>query len=815
MHGTLTQDRRMTGETRHSNLRAGRPALLLIVAATIYLPGLAFSAERVAPAGPGTAATPKGVSAADWSGIRAAYEANRHAAFAVAEGYVARNPGQRWNTRFDGRGFVTSPDGGGWTWGLELVSIGRGDSVRTLHRPTCVDAVGGRVEYEWDDALSEWFINDPRGLEHGFTLRRPPVDHSTPRRSPMDRPALSRSSKDHTASTGAAESELLRLTLAVRGDLRPSASPDGRNVAFVNAAGIAVVNYNGLTVLDANGVALPARFETTPTGLRLRVDDREARYPLTIDPVAQQAYIKASNTDADDSFGYSVAVSGDTIVVGAWLEDSPATGVNGNQFSNSCPESGAAYVFVRSNGIWAQQAYLKPSVTRHFQNFGYDVAIADDTIVVGSPEESSGATGVNGNQSDTSAPAAGAAYVFVRNGETWSQQAYLKAASTNELDRFGFSVAISGDTVLVGVRNEDSNATGVNGNPADNSLTQSGAAYLFVRDAGTWTQQAYLKASNSGGGDEFGYDVAISGDTVVVGAHNERSNATGINGNQNDDSFANAGAAYVFVRNGTTWSQQAYVKASNTNAQDAFAGGVAISGNTLVIGARFEDSNATGVNGNQADNSASGAGAAYVFVRNGTIWSQQAYLKASNTDPNDRFGMSVTTWGDRIAVGAWERSSATGVNGDQLDNSASNAGAVYLFERIGGAWSQQAYIKASNTQTSDLFGYTVGLTNDTLAVGAHGEESSATGVNGNQADNGADNSGAVYLFSIVPCPTLGDVNCDCAVDPLDVEAFVLALVDPAGYAVAYLTCDLLNGDMQPDGSVNGDDVQGFVDLLIP
>jgi hypothetical protein len=127
-------------------------------------------------------------------------------------------------------------------------------------------------------------------------------------------------------------------------------------------------------------------------------------------------------------------------------------------------------------------------------------------------------------------------------------------------------------------------------------------------------QEAYLKASNTDEGDAFGESVAVSGDTIVVGTLDEASNATGVNGDQSDNSADHAGAAYVFIRNGATWSQQAYLKASNTETSDLFGNSVSLSGNTVVVGARWEDSNASGVNGNQSDNSASNSGAAYVFT---------------------------------------------------------------------------------------------------------------------------------------------------------------------------------------------------------
>ena len=177
------------------------------------------------------------------------------------------------------------------------------------------------------------------------------------------------------------------------------------------------------------------------------------------------------------------------------------------------------------------------------------MAISGDTVVVGAVDEASSATGVNGNGLDDSARGAGAAYVFFRSGGSWTQQAYLKASNTGAGDAFGFSVAISGDTVVVGAVGEASNATGVNGNGGDNSADEAGAAYVFVRSGGSWTQQAYLKASNTGAGDQFGASVAIFGDTVVVGAYGEDSNATGVNGNEGDNSAADAGAAYVSTLN--------------------------------------------------------------------------------------------------------------------------------------------------------------------------------------------------------------------------------------------------------------------------
>jgi trimeric autotransporter adhesin len=327
---------------------------------------------------------------------------------------------------------------------------------------------------------------------------------------------------------------------------------------------------------------------------------------------------------------------------------------------------------------------------------------------------------------------------------------YVKASNTGAGDWLGYSVALSadGNILAIGAPEEDSSTTGIDGEQSDGAAA-SGAVYVFVRDGvGAWSQQAYVKASNTDADDHFGYRVALSGDgsTLAVGASTEDSNATGIDGNQADDSAPSSGAVYVFVRNGMgAWSQQAYVKASNTDTNDQFGRSVALSGDgdTLAVGATEEDSNAAIIDGNQADDSAPSSGAVYVFVRDGMgAWSQQAYVKASNSGSGDLLGHSVSmsTDGDVLAVGAY------GEDSNNVD-----AGAAYVFVRDGlEDWSQQAFIKASNTGSSDYFGISVALSGDgnTLAVGAFGEDSAATGIGGDQADDGAGDSGAVYVFTL-------------------------------------------------------------------
>ena len=470
-------------------------------------------------------------------------------------------------------------------------------------------------------------------------------------------------------------------------------------------------------------------------------------------------YVKASNPDASDNFGANLAISGDgdTLAVSALFESSSATGVGGDQASNSLPGSGAVYVYTRAGATWSQQAYIKASNTDQEDQFGASVALSHDgdTLAVGAHWDDSLAVGIDGDQGNhTYNP--GSVYVFQRTGESWAQQAYVKASNADGSDQFGIDLALSGDgnTLAVGAFGEDSSAAGVGGNQNDKSASESGAVYVFTRDASTWSQQAYIKASNTSAHAYFGVDLALdaSGDTLAVGSWFESSNATGVGGDQGNTAAPDSGAVYVYTRTGGTWSHQAYVKASNTSPGDWFGDGIALSGDgkTMAIGAPNEDSNATGIDGDQANDAAIDAGAVYVFRRDADSWAQEAYVKSSNIGPGDLFGTAVqlSADGNIMAVaGLLEDSRATGVGGDQADDLAPDAGAVYVFRRAGEAWSQQAYVKAPNTHADDRFG-SIALSADasTMAVGAWVESSHSAGVGGDQTDLSAPGAGAVYLY---------------------------------------------------------------------
>lgn len=446
-------------------------------------------------------------------------------------------------------------------------------------------------------------------------------------------------------------------------------------------------------------------------------------------------YFKASNTEFEDFFGSSVSLSadGNTMAVAASSRFSVNSPIGG--------ESDAVYVFQRFNGSWVLQEVLRSNADDGFAaRFGSDISLAADgnTLAVGENFENN-------------------VYVFVRTGGAWELQALLEASNSDLIDGFGGAVSLDadGNSLVIGASREQSAATGVNGDQSDNSLSEAGAVYVFERNNGDWQQRAYLKASNTdigdNFGDSFGRAVGISpdGNTLAVGATGEDSAVTGVNGDDGDNSAVNAGAVYVFVRSSETWQQQAYLKAGNTRRSNGFGNAVSFSfdGGTLAVGSAFFDNN-------RDDSLFESQGAVYTFTRTNVVWQQQAFLQASNVDPRGLFGASISLSadGNTLAVGAPDEGSfATGINGSQETVLGFIPGAVYTFTRDEAVWQQQAYVKASNTDGGDRFGSAVSLSLDgnTLAVGAIREESTATGVNGDQSDNSSISRrtpGAVYLY---------------------------------------------------------------------
>ena len=382
---------------------------------------------------------------------------------------------------------------------------------------------------------------------------------------------------------------------------------------------------------------------------------------------AQQAKIQASDAAENDQFGYENGmIDSNTVVIGAHFDQPSGSG--------SSTQPGAAYVFTRSGTTWSQQAKLVASDPEAGDRFGSAAAVSGDTIVIGAKSE------------DTVASNAGAAYVFIRSGTTWAQQAKLTASDGAASDLFGIRASIAGDTIVIGA-------------PLHNSRT--GAAYVFTRSGTTWSQQAKLTASDAADDDYFGHSVNISGDTVVVGAYRE------------DAGGSNAGAAYVFTRSGTSWSQQAKLTASDPASNDYFGRtAIGISGDTVAVGASLKPYSGLVVKG-----------AAYIFTRSGTSWSQQAKLTASDAENGDQFGNTIAITGDTVVVGAHEE-----------DTGGSKAGAAYIFTRSGTSWTEAKKIQASDAGAGDEFGNFVGISGNTVLVTAYLE------------DTGGNNAGAAYTF---------------------------------------------------------------------
>lgn len=442
----------------------------------------------------------------------------------------------------------------------------------------------------------------------------------------------------------------------------------------------------------------------------------------------------------DGVSGYS-QVGGDITTISSDLRVSLWQRFRASYVIQACDDRGCG---VDSSAVFVEDdladaiGYVKSTNTGSVYGFGDALALSSDgsTLAVGE---------------------GGAVQIYSRADNSWSSQAVVQSSNWSLGDEFGGAIALSddGNTLVVGASREDSNATGIDGDETDNNASSSGAAYVFTRSSDSWSQQAYLKASNAEADDRFGAEVALSadGNSLAVGAVSEDSSTVS---NETDNSASASGAVYVFTRVGGSWSQQAYLKASNTDVGDSFGTALSFSanGDTLAIGAIGEASSAVGIGGDQNNGTALGAGAVYVYIRSGSSWSQQAYVKASNTDAGDRFGiaLSLSGDGDVLAVGAnSEDSAANGVNGDQQDNNASGAGAVYLFARTSNNWSQRAYLKASNVDAADNFGLSLALSadGDSLAVGASGEDGVGTGFDGNETDNSALASGAVYMFEEV------------------------------------------------------------------
>lgn len=411
----------------------------------------------------------------------------------------------------------------------------------------------------------------------------------------------------------------------------------------------------------------------------------------------QEAFLTPLTPVPNQLFGRSLCVDGDTAIIGA----SPNT-------AGGLTNPGSAYIFVRNGGVWTQQAHLTAPESVPGDDFGYRVWIDGDTAIMGSRH-------------------GGSACIFVRERSDWTLQAQL--AVSDGSDSFGHSVAISGDTALISAP-----SSGVG------SLANSGAAYVFVRSGNRWTKQAQLTASDAALGDSFGWSVAIDGDTAVIGASGDDAG-----------SISNAGSTYIFVRTNNAWTEAAHLFAAEPEEYEGFCNAVALDGDTVLVGAHHYEYH-------------SNSGSAYVFARDGAAWNQQAHIRYPGPGypyGSQYFGYSVSLFGDMAVISA------------PLD-SPYGSPAVYTYIRCAGEWSQLSQV---DVDCSGVF-----YDGETVMIG--------------DSDAVPELAGSVRVFS---CPT----SPPCAAD-FDNDGQV-SLIDTA-YVLGYWSLGLPDGDINCDGIVNGFDL---------
>jgi hypothetical protein len=402
-------------------------------------------------------------------------------------------------------------------------------------------------------------------------------------------------------------------------------------------------------------------------------------------PWPQRQKLLASDGAAGDYFGWSVSISGDLAIVGAYDDDDKGS------------DSGSAYIFRWDGTSWVQQQKLTASDGNAGDYFGYSVSISGDYAIIGAEDD------------DDKGSNSGSAYIFRWDGTSWVQQAKLFASDGAVDDHFGISVSISGNLAIVGAYDDD-----------DKGI-DSGSAYIFKRDGETWSQQKKLTAVDGAAYDYFGWSVSIGGDYAIVGAIYD------------DDRGTNSGSAYIFRWDGASWVQQAKLLASDGAIEDYFGYSVSISGDYAIVGARGDDDK--GID----------SGSAYIFKRDGASWVQQQKLTAADGASYDYFGFSVSISGDLAIVGAYRD-----------DDKGTDSGSAYIFRWDGTSWVQQAKLTAADGASDDYFGWSVSISGDYAIVGAIYDDDRGT------------NSGSAYVFRFC---TPADLDDNCKVDFADFAIF--------------------------------------------
>jgi hypothetical protein len=432
-------------------------------------------------------------------------------------------------------------------------------------------------------------------------------------------------------------------------------------------------------IKDISLAITPSTMECIDTTITLILTDADgltSTTPFEVTIPASEQKIIASDGAASDYYGYRIAMSGDYAIVGAYADDD-----NGNA-------SGSAYMLHRNASGWYESQKILASDTAADDQFGYMVDMSGDYVIIGAHYDDYGGTNT------------GSAYIFRRLGNTWFQEQRINASDKADSDYFGAAVSISGEYAIVGAYADDDKGT------------TSGSAYIFKRDGASWTQEQKLTASDGAASDYFGYAVSISGDYVIVGAK------------EDDDHFSNTGSAYIFQRNGTNWTQEAKLTASDGYGGDDFGVSVSISGDYVLVGAQYNDA------------IASNSGAAYIFKRTGALWSQVAKLVADDGGVNNYFGRNVSIRDDYAIVAAYGH-----------DTPVTDAGAAYIYKRIDSDWIQIKKLTSSDVETSDRLGAGLAIDNGYAFVSSRYDNN----------DNGTS-SGAAYFYTFIPKARLTSIN---------------------------------------------------------
>ena len=542
-----------------------------------------------------------------------------------------------------------------WTWGLKFDGYGRGTVLDHVADPI-LTADGSRVEYHYSNGVTEWYVNGPLGLQQGFTFESRPS-------SSVDGP--------------------LEVRMAMTGDVTVDVNENGTSALLRSQESVGSLKYGGLYAYDASGAELGARLRATSSGLSIVVDDAGAQYPITIDPFIEKVYLAGTADDARENFGMSVSISGDTVAIGA-----PHTGWWGVQ--------GAVYLFTLLDG---EQTSLDDAIVLTSPRpvsgdaFGQSVSISGDTVVVGAPRER--------DEELHEWERFGAAYVFEKPPGGWvstSDAARLVPPDVLSERYFGTSVAMSGETVVVG--------------------TQSGSAYVFTKPSDGWadtSEASKLTPSDGSDDDLFGYSVAVSENTVVVGAYLA----------DLDDDEEDFGAAYVFTKPGGGWqdtSDSVKLTAPDGTEGREFGQSLSMTGDTLVIGAPYSGYNADFEiyrEAREAEDKSPYLGSVYVYTRPETGWADAASpvkLSAPNGVPWTRFGWSVSVSTDAIAVGEPYSQQAM-----QDGGHAYRAGAAYVFAKPSEGWSSAAghrELPMPDIMPNDHYGSSVFTNGEVVVVGA-------------------------------------------------------------------------------------------------